>query len=272
MNSSDPAAAKRPKRIPPTPGRVLATISVIFVCVFLFLRIAIVEPFGVPTGSMAPALVGNHREAACPRCGYPVRVGTPSAGGERPGYYSEVPCPNCGKRTNLSEARDINGDRLLVDKNVFSLRSPRRWEVAVFRCPYDLSKPYVKRTIGLPGEELVILDGDVFTDGELLRKSLVEVRETHIPVFDMAFSPGAGGWAPRWLVYPPDRDPRLPRDTTHDPAPADDSVLQNGSLVLDGSGSPQQEVRLEYRNWNLDEDKEDVVAARATFTRSTTST
>jgi signal peptidase I len=254
-----PPKPKPPRRIPPTPGRVLATVSVVFVCAFLFLRIAVVEPFGVPTGSMAPALIGNHREAACPRCGYPVRVGLPSAGGERPGYFSEVPCPNCGKRVNLSESRDINGDRLLVDKNVFSLRSPRRWEVAVFRCPYDLSKPYVKRVIGLPGEELVVRDGDVFAGGELLRKTLAEVRETRIPVFDLAFSPGAGGWSQRWLVYPPDRDPRLPRDTGHDPAPADESVLQNGSLVLDAAGSPQQEVRVEYRHWNLDEEKEDVI-------------
>src|SRR5437868_11984447 len=54
---------------------VLASIAVIFLVVFLFLRVGFVEPFGVPTGSMAPTLIGNHREGPCPRCGYPVRVG-----------------------------------------------------------------------------------------------------------------------------------------------------------------------------------------------------
>ena len=53
---------------------------VVSVIIFLFLRTAAVEPFGVPTGSMAPALVGNHRETACPRCGHPVVVGEPSCG------------------------------------------------------------------------------------------------------------------------------------------------------------------------------------------------
>lgn len=255
---------KRPPRIPPTPGRVLATVSAVFVCVFLFLRTGFVEPFGVPTGSMAPALIGNHREVPCPRCGYRVLVGLPS-GGERPGYFTDVPCPNCGKRVNLTDARDINGDRLLVDKNVFHLRRPRRWEVAVFRCPVDDSKPYVKRVVGLPGEEIVILDGDAFANGGLLRKTLPEVRETAVPVFDMAYSPGAGGWSRRWLVYPPDRDPRLPRDPGSAPTPADESVLQDGALVLDASGSPQQEVRLEYRHWNLDEGKEEAIRSTHSY-------
>lgn len=237
---------------------MLASIAIVFLIVFLFLRVGFVEPFGVPTGSMAPTLIGNHREGPCPRCGFPVRVGTPTAG-ERAGFFNDIPCPNCGKRVNLSEAREINGDRLLVDKNIYSLRRPRRWEVAVFRCPADLSKPYVKRAVGLPGEEIVIIDGDVFANGELLRKSLREVRETRIPVFDMAFSPTPSGWGPRWFVYPPEADVRLPREGGREPAPADETVLQNGTLVLDASAAPQQEVRLEYRHWNLDENREEPV-------------
>jgi signal peptidase I len=248
-------APPEPARRPPSPPRMLATIAIVFLIVFLFVRVGFVEPFGVPTGSMAPTLIGNHREGPCPRCGHPVRVGIP-VGGERPNYYSDVPCPNCGKRVNLSDARDINGDRLLVDKNVYQLRRPRRWEVAVFRCEADLSKPYVKRVVGLPGEEITIFDGDAYADGELLRKSIREVREAKFPVFDLSFAPPTG-WGPRWLVYPPEGDRRLPRDGGRDPAPADDSVLANGSLVLDASAGPQSEVRLEYRNWNLDESKEE---------------
>ena len=33
---------------------MLASIAVVFLIVFLFLRVGFVEPFGVPTGSMAP--------------------------------------------------------------------------------------------------------------------------------------------------------------------------------------------------------------------------
>jgi signal peptidase I len=243
---------------------MLASIAVIFLVVFLFLRVAFVEPFGVPTGSMAPALIGNHREGPCPRCGYTVRVGIPTAG-ERAGFFADIPCPNCGKRISLTDARDVNGDRLLVDKNVYQLRRPRRWEVAVFRCSADSSKPYVKRVVGLPDEEISIIDGDAFANGQLLRKSLVEVRETHIPVFHLAYSPSPGGWGPRWLVYPPEADARLPREGNREAAPADDSVLQNGALVLDASAAPQTEMRIEYRHWNLDEHREEPVKSANSY-------
>jgi hypothetical protein len=79
--------------------------------------------------------------------------------------------------TNLpiESAAEISGDRLLVDKNVFRLRSPRRWEVAVFICPSDKSKPYVKRVVGRPGEQVQLRDGDVWINGELARKTLAEI-------------------------------------------------------------------------------------------------
>src|SRR5262245_52620103 len=72
----DPATEQSHKNS--SPFRLLTTVAVVFVSLFLFVRVFAVEPFGVPTGSMAPALVGNHREAPCPRCGYPVIVGAPN--------------------------------------------------------------------------------------------------------------------------------------------------------------------------------------------------
>src|SRR4051812_25409312 len=53
---------------PPLRDRVVDTVrralaaSVIFLCLFLFVRSFALEPFGVPTGSMAGTLLGNHRE------------------------------------------------------------------------------------------------------------------------------------------------------------------------------------------------------------------
>lgn len=180
--------------VPPPPMRRLFESVVVFISAILFLRTIAVEPFGVPTGSMAPTLIGNHKNVECPRCGFHVRVGEPS--GQQ--GYPTVFCTNCGKADlATTQATTVSGDRLLVDKNVFRIRSPRRWEPAVFICPSDRSKPYVKRVVGLPGESLQVFDGDIYVAGKLVRKTLKEARECRVLVFDSAFAP-TGGWNRRW--------------------------------------------------------------------------
>lgn len=71
------------------------------------------------------------------------------------------------------------GDHLLVNKFVFGaqgsfvdavlpLKSIKRGDVIVFKYPKDLSKHYVKRAIGLPGDHIKIVDKQVFVNGEPL--------------------------------------------------------------------------------------------------------
>jgi signal peptidase I len=54
-------------------------------------------------------------------------------------------------------------DRILVDKLSYHFRDPVRWEVSVFKYPLDLSKNFIKRICGMPGEDLKIQDGDLWT-------------------------------------------------------------------------------------------------------------
>ena len=229
---TDPAVVPpSPPPLPmPTAGsmfRQFVQLLALIVSLLLVVRTVFVEPFGVPTGSMAPALVGNHRETACPRCGHPVVIGEP-VNGDR---HADASCPNCGQRgIDLEGTWEIPGDRLLVDKNVFNVRPPRRWEVAVFRCRVDLSKPYVKRMIGLPGEAVQLIGGDVFANGILQRKSSAQMRETRIPFFDLAYAPPAT-WRDRWHVGPVGDDKIAP------PAkPVDETILRGDELHLDATG------------------------------------
>ncbi len=243
-----------------SPFRALIVVIAAFVGLFLVLRTIAVEPFGVPTGSMAPALSGHHRDGFCPRCNYTVRVGRPTSGNVNE-HFRKVTCPNCDYHPlSLADARDLSGDRLLVDKNIYDLRSPRRWEMVVFRCPNpneEFGKPYVKRLVGLPGETITIVDGDVYVNGLIARKGLAEVRETLFPVFDMNFAP-TGGWHIRW-VSEPGGDPRLPLGAA--PKATGSPAIENNALVMDASSTPQATTTIRYRHWHLDDRKEKPVFA-----------
>ncbi len=54
---------------------------------------------------------------------------------------------------------EFSGDRFIVAK----FYKPRRWDLTVFRYPENPSVTYVKRLVGLPGEEITIKDGKVST-------------------------------------------------------------------------------------------------------------
>jgi len=74
-------------------------------------------------------------------------------------------------------------DRVLVDKLSYHYRSPKRFEVAVFKYPLDRSMNYIKRIVGVGPEWLRIQNGDLWrsdrpqndppryeTDWEILRR------------------------------------------------------------------------------------------------------
>lgn len=248
--------------------RTLVQILVVFLCLFLVVRTIFVEPFGVPTGSMAPTLYGNHRAAPCPRCGYSICVGSPTADerGKRDFLHPQVniTCPNCGKQgLNLTVlSNEIAGDRLLVDKTAFEYRKPRRWEVAVFRCPVDDAKPYVKRIVGLPGERMRVFDGDVFANDQLLRKNWDEIRDCRIPLFDMNFVPETKtGWTPRWIVEPPVLSPEEPQVAK---LPLAANLVQDSTLVLDATGE-HPAFGITYANMNLDTNEAEVIRDTLTY-------
>ena len=54
-----------------------------------------------------------------------------------------------------------NGDYLLVDELSYFFRTPERGEVIVFRYPKDESTYFIKRVIGLPGDQVGVRDGKV---------------------------------------------------------------------------------------------------------------
>lgn len=61
---------------------------------------------------------------------------------------------------------------IVINKFRYLFGQPNRGDIVVFRPPTDQSKYYVKRVIGLPGETVVVKDGNVYlreeTKGDIL--------------------------------------------------------------------------------------------------------
>lgn len=173
-----------------------------FILAFVF-RAFVMEAFRIPTGSMADTLKGAHFRLCCHQCGYKYDHGyVPRSYGEPddtiPSVSVEVPqtrCPNCGYywpgRYSGSAARMpvANGDRILVLKCFYQFFEPRRWDVIVFKNPLDPTVNYIKRLVGLPGEELATIDGDVYINGKIARKPPKVQNELWMPVYNNDYQP-----------------------------------------------------------------------------------
>jgi signal peptidase I len=151
-------------------------------------------PCQVTSGSMAGCLSGPHRRVVCEDCGYRFEV---DAEVEPP--PPRAVCPNCGYAGNDPAAYPrLPGDRVVLDKSVFRLRPPRRWEVAAFRHPRRAEETAVKRVVGLPGESVQVRDGDVYVEGQIQRKAYWEQKALAVLVHD-------ANLAPSLLPAPPTR-------------------------------------------------------------------
>lgn len=143
------------------PTLIVTIASIAFI--FLVIKPYVMEPFIMPTNSMAPTIVGPHQIGECPTCGHslivPYYPDRPT-GWREPDQEELGICKTCLKtsKTRNRSAEVCPPDRFACNK----LLSPRRWDLVVFRTPGDPSILWVKRVIGMPGENVVIKDGAVW--------------------------------------------------------------------------------------------------------------
>ena len=62
----------------------------------------------------------------------------------------------------------------LFSGRIFTSRGPERGDVAVFRLPTDTSVNYIKRVVGLPGDSIQMLHGNLFINGQVVPRRQVE--------------------------------------------------------------------------------------------------
>lgn len=155
---------------------------VIAIVLALLFRAYEAEAFIIPTGSMAPSLNGQHVDLACESCGFQYHTGaSDEATAKRDaagrlltgGFVSHTTCPVCMYETELKRfnaATELNnpnhqsnnGDRILVNKFIYDFTEPKRYDVIVFKNPNNGKQNYIKRLIGLPGDNILIENGDIY--------------------------------------------------------------------------------------------------------------
>ena len=199
----------------------------------LMLKAFFLPLFIIPTGSMAETLAGTHSTTVCPNCGkeydvglhdradaalaLPVRLGSGAI--ERP---EVVECPNCRFQRPSTQIDPAGlrlapkwGDRIVVHGWQYDLGgafAPQRWDVVVFKNPNEPAVNYIKRLIGLPGETIEIIDGDIWVTAPgaehpgIARKTHHAQQSLWFPYYDHNYrprSPTSDRLFGRWKEYRP---------------------------------------------------------------------
>jgi signal peptidase I len=117
----------------------------------LVLRVGVFQPYTIPSSSMEPGLVtGDY-----------IVVSKWAYGWSR----ASVPF-------NLPVIPMVHGHRLFG-------RDPARGDVVVFRLPRDPDQTYIKRLIGLPGDRVQVVRGEVWVNGKPNRRQPTGLVEDH---------------------------------------------------------------------------------------------
>lgn len=207
-SSSTASSAKTEKATDETIKETFESIIIAFILAFVF-RAYIVEAFIIPTGSMAPTLLGEHVVVRCDQCGYRFMADPDDRDRAVKGDNNKViktallqrdvitTCPMCYHHVTLPRGtRTSSGDRILVHKYLYSVTEPKRWDVVVFKNPDEPDVNYIKRLVGLPGDDLWIIEGNIYIRPEggnwrIARKSDREAVQRAVwqPIYHSAYVP-----------------------------------------------------------------------------------
>ena len=173
--AGDSASSQRHGPSPAAIRETIESVVVAFVLAFLF-RTFEAEAFVIPTGSMAPTLMGRHKDLECPKCGHQFQASASdevdsNTNAEKGRGFQVVGCicPMCRFPVDLTTGAAVSedypsfkGDRILVGKFCYQFSEPERWDVAVFKWPGGAKTNFIKRLVGLPGETIRIQHGDIW--------------------------------------------------------------------------------------------------------------
>jgi signal peptidase I len=80
-----------------------------------------------------------------------------------------------------------DGQHVMVNKLIYDVTEPRRGDIVVLHSPEGGPKPLIKRVIGLPGDEVRLVEGQVYVGD-------VRLDESYLPAYH-----GSETWGPYTL-------------------------------------------------------------------------
>jgi signal peptidase I len=108
----------------------------------LVIRTLLFEPFNIPSGSMIPSLlIGDYLFVSKYSYGY--------------------------SKHSLPLSLPLFEDRI-------SFSEPARGDIAVFKLPVDNRTDYIKRVIGLPGDRIQMVKGNLYINGQMVERRRIE--------------------------------------------------------------------------------------------------
>ncbi len=68
------------------------------------------------------------------------------------------------------------GDYIFTSKVTYKMRAYHRGDVVVFKSPHNPDIEYIKRIIGVPGDEVMVKDNEVFVNGRQLTENYIAAK------------------------------------------------------------------------------------------------
>ena len=89
--------------------------------------------------------------------------------------YLFIMAPNQVKGASM-EPSFYSGEYILTSKITYKFRKPHRGDVVVFKSPKNPDIDYIKRIIGLPGDKIEVINGDIIVNGKPLPENYISAK------------------------------------------------------------------------------------------------
>lgn len=187
----------------------------------------------------SPNAIPAPRYFVCPNCHELI---SPTSLPDKPVVLRRFMNSSGNSETTIAFPHASNGDRILILKFLYWFHEPKRWDVVVFREPRFGKQNFIKRLVGLPGNTVEIVAGNVYINGKIAHKPPAVQRAMLQLIYDNDYYPIDAGkpringrtWTTPWK--------------SHVHSAADSKWFTAGPVIRFESDNPAARGRLSFQD------------------------